>query len=145
MATRKTTLEADGLLFLTAADLGLRLRGAAERHGGHRPVRRNGAVRFALGAGSLVPLFVFMRRRRSATPPRPRSRAWRVGGAGLAGLVLFAGASFQQVGLVHTTAANAGFELIVGGGNMSGMALAMLQLTERRRCRSSPPRAACRS
>ena len=30
-------------------------------------------------------------------------------GAALAGIVLFAAASFQQVGLVHTTAANAGF------------------------------------
>lgn len=108
MATRKTTLEADGLLLLTAAIWGFAF--VAQRSGMEviGPFAY-GAVRFALGAGSLMPLFVFMRRRRSATPPRPRSRAWRVGGAGLAGLVLFAGASFQQVGLVHTTAANAGF------------------------------------
>jgi drug/metabolite transporter (DMT)-like permease len=108
MGNRKTTLEADGLLLLTAAIWGLAF--VAQRSGMEviGPFAYNG-IRFALGAGSLVPLFVFLRRRRSASPLRPRSRAWRVRGAGLAGLVLFTAASLQQVGLVYTTAANAGF------------------------------------
>jgi drug/metabolite transporter (DMT)-like permease len=108
MSSRKTTLEADGLLLLTAAIWGFAF--VAQRSGMEviGPFAY-GAVRFALGAGSLVPLLVFTRGRRGATAPAPRSRAWRAGCAGLAGLVLFAGASFQQVGLVYTTAANAGF------------------------------------
>lgn len=108
MANRKSTLEADGLLLLTAAIWGFAF--VAQRSGMEviGPFAY-GAVRFALGAGSLVPLVVFMKRRRSATPPRPRSLAWRVTGAGVAGFVLFAAASLQQVGLVYTSAANAGF------------------------------------
>ena len=69
------------------------------------------AARFALGALALVPLLVLSRRRAARKPapypalPLGRRLAW----AGLAGLVLFAGANFQQVGLVYTTAANSGF------------------------------------
>jgi drug/metabolite transporter (DMT)-like permease len=74
------------------------------------PYTFNG-VRFALGSLSLVPLLLVLERR--ATPagrslsktPWPRL-LW---GGGLAGLFLFAGASLQQVGLVYTTAGNAGF------------------------------------
>jgi drug/metabolite transporter (DMT)-like permease len=106
--TRKTALEADLLLLLTAGIWGFAF--VAQRSGMEviGPFAY-GAARFALGAGSLVPIFAFARRRRGAAPSRRRSRAWRVGCAALAGLVLFAGASLQQVGLVYTTAANAGF------------------------------------
>ncbi len=108
MANRTSTLQADGLLLLTAAIWGIAF--VAQRSGMEDigPFAY-GAARFALGAASLVPLLVFLKRRRSATPARPRALAWRVRGAGLAGLVLFAAASLQQVGLVHTTAGNAGF------------------------------------
>jgi drug/metabolite transporter (DMT)-like permease len=109
--TRRTTLEADGLLLLTAAIWGLAF--VAQRSGMEviGPFAY-GAARFALGAGSLLPLLVLTRRRRRARPATgraARSRAWRAGFAALAGVVLFAGSSFQQVGLVYTTAANAGF------------------------------------
>lgn len=108
MSPSKTTLEADGLLLLTAAIWGFAF--VAQRAGMEviGPFAY-GAARFALGAAALLPLHAFLRLRRNASPYRPRPRAWRAGGAALAGLVLFVAASLQQVGLVHTTAANAGF------------------------------------
>ncbi len=106
MSTSRT-LEADGLLLLTAAIWGFAF--VAQRSGmAVIGPFAYGAARFALGAASLLPLLLYLRRRRDPAARRP-SRARRVGGAALAGLALFAGASFQQVGLVHTTAANAGF------------------------------------
>lgn len=75
-------------------------------------------IRFALGAVTLLPVIVWLR---VARPSWPCSRAgspchepvnwgWSmILGASLAGLALFAGASFQQVGLVYTTAGKAGF------------------------------------
>lgn len=64
------------------------------------------AVRFALGAMVLIPLAF-----RRSSPGDPDGRGFR--GIALPGLaaggVLFAGASLQQVGLVYTTAGNAGF------------------------------------
>ena len=78
------------------------------------------AVRFALGTLSLLPLLA-LERRRWADPAGagsaredarvdagPDARGLVTGGA-LAGLVLFSGASLQQVGIVHTTAGKAGF------------------------------------
>jgi drug/metabolite transporter (DMT)-like permease len=85
----------------------------AQRTGMERigPFTFNG-VRFALG--SLV-LFPFLGWRRmpglagAAPPPSPTcvGGEWRSGV--LLGLLLFAGASFQQAGLVYTTAGKAGF------------------------------------
>ncbi len=107
MSSTRSTLEADGLLLLTAAIWGFAF--VAQRSGmAVIGPFAYGAARFALGAASLVPLLLYLRRRRDPAAPRP-SRARRAGGAALAGIVLFAAASFQQVGLVHTTAANAGF------------------------------------
>ena len=62
--------------------------------------------RFALGALSLVPLVYFLRRKKK-TPIRMGKPFWIIGG--LAGLVLFGGATLQQVGLLYTTAGKAGF------------------------------------
>ena len=66
------------------------------------PFTYNG-IRFLLGAGALVPLAVWKR-------PLPRNR-WREHGRGAlaAGGALFAAASLQQIGLVYTSAGNAGF------------------------------------
>lgn len=61
-------------------------------------------LRFALGAAVLLPVIAFRGRRDS----RPVSGFPFRDGA-IAGLVLFAGASLQQTGLVYTTAGNAGF------------------------------------
>lgn len=95
----------DLLLLITAAVWGFAF--VAQRLGMEHigPFAFN-ALRFALGALSLLPL-VLLRRR--ATPRRPAA-AVPLAPAGLvAGAVLFAGASLQQVGLVTTTAGKAGF------------------------------------
>jgi drug/metabolite transporter (DMT)-like permease len=63
------------------------------------------AVRFGMGSLSLVPLIRATRRRREHRAPWPLL----VKGGVIAGVVLFAGASLQQVGLVTTTAGKAGF------------------------------------
>lgn len=74
------------------------------------PFTFNG-LRFLLGALSLLPLLWWLKSRQ----PRPRSeqpsgdrRLLLIGGL-LAGTVLFSAASLQQVGLLYTTAAKAGF------------------------------------
>jgi drug/metabolite transporter (DMT)-like permease len=66
-------------------------------------------IRFLLGALVLVP--VFLRSRGVAASARPGANAGASGlvVGGMTGLVLFLGASLQQVGLVYTTAGNAGF------------------------------------
>ncbi len=103
----KKTLHADLLLLLTAAIWGFAF--VAQRVGMHHvgPFTYN-AIRFAIGSGSLIPLIMITQRKKSSAPGSGNGRALMVGGI-LAGLVLFAGASLQQAGLVYTTAGNAGF------------------------------------
>ena len=104
------TLKADGLLLLTAMIWGFAF--VAQRIGMDYvgPFTFNG-IRFALGCLVLLPLLA-----RSNGPGAvaeairpPLTRGQLVGGASLTGVALFAGASMQQVGLVYTTAGNAGF------------------------------------
>jgi len=108
MRADRTTLRADGLLLLTAIIWGFAF--VAQRSGMEviGPFAYS-ATRFALGAASLLPLLWLQRRRGTPTPYPPLAPARRAGWAALAGAVLFGGANLQQVGLVHTTAANAGF------------------------------------
>ena len=105
MLTSKT-LKAEMLLLLAAIIWGFAF--VAQRVGMDHvgPFTYNG-VRFMLGALSLLPLLWLGRR--SAAPISPGG--WRpiLGGGLLAGLILFAGASLQQVGIVYTTAGKAGF------------------------------------
>jgi drug/metabolite transporter (DMT)-like permease len=105
MLTSKT-LKAEVLLLLAAIIWGFAF--VAQRVGMDHvgPFTYNG-VRFVLGALSLLPLLWLGRR--SAVPIAPGG--WRpiLGGGLLAGLILFAGASLQQVGIVYTTAGKAGF------------------------------------
>ncbi len=70
------------------------------------PFTFNG-VRFLLGSAVLVPFLLIGRKRGSA--PEPGSRKSVAWGLTLAGLVLFGAASLQQVGIVYTTAGEAGF------------------------------------
>lgn len=65
------------------------------------------AARFALGAVVIAPIAWVRRRRRPAAERTPPGLLLRGGLA--VGLALFAGATFQQAGLVWTTAGNAGF------------------------------------
>jgi drug/metabolite transporter (DMT)-like permease len=63
------------------------------------------AIRFALGSACLIPLIALrLRRERRSVPVLASIRAGLV-----CGLVLFAGASLQQAGVVYTSAGNAGF------------------------------------
>ena len=61
------------------------------------------AARFLLGALSLFPLWLLTKKERLS-----QGRTLLFGGM-LAGTIMFGGFSFQQIGLLHTTAGNAGF------------------------------------
>ncbi len=68
------------------------------------------AVRFLVGGLVLLPILVWQWLRRKQTPspaPSQKNKLWRSGG--LLGLLLFGGASLQQLGLVTTTAGKGGF------------------------------------
>ncbi|RJQ64304.1 MAG: DMT family transporter [Desulfobacteraceae bacterium] len=98
--------KSDGILLLTALIWGVAF--VAQRVGMEfvGPFTFNG-IRFALGSLVLVPFILknnYAERRRPA--PGFREIGW---GGAAAGVVLFTGASLQQVGLVFTTAGNAGF------------------------------------
>lgn len=72
------------------------------------PLTFNG-VRFALGALALFPLALRGDRISPNSPFARFSNDKAILGGGLAGLLLFAGATLQQVGLIYTTAGKAGF------------------------------------
>jgi len=108
MRLSKGILGADGLLLVTAMIWGFAF--AAQRSGmRHMGPFAYSAARFALGTLSLLPLLALQKRRRPAAPSTRPPRAARAAWIALAGLALFLGANFQQLGLVRTTAANAGF------------------------------------
>jgi drug/metabolite transporter (DMT)-like permease len=103
-------LKSNALLLITAVIWGFAF--VAQRVGMNHigPFTFNG-VRFGLGALSLLPLLLIIREERTAAEnilPHPGLKLF-VGGALLAGTVLFAAISLQQIGLVYTTAGKAGF------------------------------------
>lgn len=104
-----TTLKADGLLLLTALIWGTAF--VFQKNGMDHlgPMGFNG-VRFILGSLALTPLTVISLRRSAAAPydNRPGLGTYVKSGL-LAGCALFGGAALQQVGIVTTTAGNAGF------------------------------------
>jgi len=114
-----SVLANDSLLLLTALIWGMAF--VAQRVGMEHvgPFTYN-AIRFALGSLTLLPV-VAIRGKRPAPPPPAAGRSgqesrgvpravWGVLPAGLvAGAILFFGSSFQQAGLVTTTAGKAGF------------------------------------
>lgn len=110
MRERSQTLKSDSFLLLAAVIWGFAF--VAQRVGMEYvgPFGFNG-VRFALGGLALLPLLFRNGWRNSETSSRDGGAYSfpRLGGGLLAGLVLFCGASFQQVALVYTTAGNAGF------------------------------------
>jgi drug/metabolite transporter (DMT)-like permease len=98
----RRVLKADLLLLLTACIWGFGF--VAQRSGMEYvgPFSFNG-LRFILGSLSLLPLILF---RRGRAPSRGRGLA---GASFLAGSCLFVAVSLQQVGIMFTTAGNAGF------------------------------------
>lgn len=68
------------------------------------------AVRFGLGALSLLPLILFLNRKADKTLRKNTSSLKNAAVSGFwAGLILFCGSSLQQIGLVYTTAGKAAF------------------------------------
>lgn len=118
-----TIFRANALLLLTALIWGFAF--VAQRIGMDfiGPMLFNG-IRFSIGVLSLLPLYWF---RRNALRTLDKGTMPKFGGTGhrvskqdpdrrrllfvsvIAGLLLFAGSSFQQWGIVYTTAGNAGF------------------------------------
>ena len=99
-------LKSDALLLITAIIWGFAF--VAQRVGMEYvgPFTFNG-IRFALGCAVLVPfLFKTKHSQHVRSGNKGRILIW---GGGVAGAVLFTGASLQQVGLVYTTAGKAGF------------------------------------
>ena len=107
---QRQTLQSDSLLLLAACIWGFAF--VAQRVGMQYvgPFGFTG-VRFALGCLVLLPLLLRNRARSGGSSARRTGWFSRpsLGGSLLAGLVLFCGASFQQVALLYTTAGNAGF------------------------------------
>jgi drug/metabolite transporter (DMT)-like permease len=104
------TLKFDALILLTSAIWGFAF--VAQRVGMDYvgPFLFNG-VRFALGSLVLLPLILKNGIHGNASAdniPRTNTKTLVFGG-GLLGITVFAAASLQQVGLVYTTAGNAGF------------------------------------
>jgi len=104
------TLKSDALLLLASAIWGFAF--VAQRIGMDYvgPFTFNG-VRFALGSLVLLPLILRNGIRKNASRKSTSSAGTKtlIFGSGLLGITLFAAASFQQVGLIYTTAGNAGF------------------------------------
>ena len=99
-------MKADLILLLTAAIWGFAF--VAQRVGmDHMGPFTFNAIRFSLGALSLVPVLIYQNKHNVIKNDVPDRRALR--GALWTGLALFVGASLQQVGLVGTTAGKAGF------------------------------------
>jgi drug/metabolite transporter (DMT)-like permease len=99
-------LTADLLLLITAAIWGFAF--VAQRMGmAHMGPFTFNAIRFSLGALALLP-FYFWRRKHGSEVPEISLKTYLLPGL-VTGLVLFGGASLQQIGLVGTTAGKAGF------------------------------------
>jgi len=99
-------LNADFLLLITAAIWGFAFVAQALGNAHMGPFTFN-ALRFTLGALALIPLLIWEGKRRKS--PLQFNVKQNLVPALLTGLVLFAGASCQQIGLLGTTAGKAGF------------------------------------
>ncbi len=107
---RAGTYKSDLLLLLASVIWGIAF--VAQRKGMEYigPFTYNG-IRFALGGGVLL-LFIWFRDKWGNNPVAIVSSDHKkilIKGGVIAGLLVFAGASLQQVGLVYTSAGNAGF------------------------------------
>jgi len=106
MKTR--TMKSDLLLLLTSSIWGFAF--VAQRAGMEHvgPFTFN-AVRFALGSLALLPFVYFFHNKSKHNAHKAFITKKLVWGGALAGFALFMGSSFQQIGIVYTTAGKAGF------------------------------------
>jgi len=104
----KRVFGADLLLLLTAAIWGFGF--VAQRTGMQYvgPFAYNG-IRFILGSISLLPLIAWQARKRRKDKAQENTGRPFVFSSFIAGTCLFAGVTFQQLGMMFTTAGNAGF------------------------------------
>lgn len=110
------TLRSELFLLVTAIIWGFAF--VSQRLGlDHMPPYLFNAVRFALGGLVLIPIAWWLNKKyaanntsalTAATTSKPKGPGLLLAGV-LLGFFLFMGASFQQVGLLYTTAGNAGF------------------------------------
>ncbi|MGL1893158.1 MAG: DMT family transporter [Spirochaetaceae bacterium] len=104
------TLRSDALLLLTSAIWGFAFVAQIRGMEFIGPYLYNG-IRFAIGSISLIPLIYYMKKKRlgenSQKVTFSKKNIFVVGL--ISGVVLFAGASLQQVGIQYTTAGKAGF------------------------------------
>ncbi|MBP6017007.1 MAG: DMT family transporter [Candidatus Promineofilum sp.] len=110
MSTASPRARANLLLLLTAVIWGFAFVAQRSSMAHIGPFTFN-AVRFLIGGLALVPLMIVLDQRRAATQAPVvafGNRALLIGGA-LAGAVIFAAATFQQMGIASTTAGKAGF------------------------------------
>ena len=104
---RRAALRADSILLLVAALWGAGF--VAQKHAMNAmgPFAFNG-VRYAIGALLLAPVLAVILRRRDKAEPSPLSARVTLCGV-LLGVVMFAAAGLQQVGIVSTTASRSAF------------------------------------
>ena len=74
-------------------------------------------ARFALGALSLLPVIWYLQRQQKT---KGLGIGYLIYASCVLGIILFAASSFQQVGLLYTTASNAGF--------ITGMYLSLIHI-----------------
>jgi drug/metabolite transporter (DMT)-like permease len=108
MKTRQ--LRSNIMLLLAAFIWGFAFVAQKSSVGYIEPFTFNG-VRFALGSLSLLPLILIFNRKPStvSVPSNGNDRKQTVQAGLMAGFILFAGASLQQIGLIYTTAGKAAF------------------------------------
>jgi drug/metabolite transporter (DMT)-like permease len=110
----KKALQADLLLLLTSCIWGLAF--TAQRTGMEflGPFTFN-AIRFAMGSISLIPLIFFLKAKKKKAISFEENAKSKFSfktilvSSLLSGIVLFSAASFQQIGMIYSTAGNAGF------------------------------------
>lgn len=105
--SKNEIVKSEAYLLLTAAIWGFAF--VAQRKGMEfiGPFIFNG-IRFALGSLSLIPVIYYFRKREKTDRLQKKENSNFKNGIWL-GLILFVAASLQQVGMVYTTAGNAGF------------------------------------
>ena len=115
------TLKIDFLLFITALIWGSAF--VAQRAGmDHMGPYIFNAIRFALGAVSLVPLIYYRQKKGLLDHPFQGKESFvlLIKAGSIAGILLFLGSGLQQVGIVYTTAGKAGF--------ITGLAVVMVPI-----------------
>ena len=109
-ASQSSPLRYDALLLITAVIWGFAFVAQSLAMKNIGPFVFNG-IRFALGAFALVPLLFWKPKGEQLSAPGSQTKMGNLllWGGVAAGIFLFMGASFQQTGLVNTSAGNAGF------------------------------------